>query len=507
MLTENPMRFLTDVFGLTTEKPADDDDSGTQTEPVASFVKTALLVSKEPIDLTGYTSVDGFAITGTVDDNCNRRFMWKIDGKVYKFTNGEATEYTKKITASNVLKDGNVSGALHSLASVPFFAGKKVYPIIALSASSEKESLPTCLLRIKATSTKDVLSKTFTSAIYPLTEDEGATPMIISCTPDITTKGSGSLKLKIRLRETLDDSSWTSYMDLNEAVDRSATAVQVQGAYTVTKTDGTDSVRLNSVIVEHTLGRALVSSGTADIMSTVADYDNDLNMCYTVVKHEPIKDATLDAYVNFMQPPKTRQVIPIGTGNGNRLEFVLGVDGVADKRIDTSSVIIYQNGIEIQNYSINSATSTVTINTQKNIPYHASYDYDHGVEQWRKMTLEEQEPINDGSGIVSSRFSYVLDDNKNMTVANVRLHMVRKSGTTTDASLPVATGKMQMTVLKHNAKPSTINITNSKQDWSYDADSNILCYTATKGTSPTLSYKWKGDDIIIYSWVTGFACA
>lgn len=499
MLTSNSMRFCTDVFGVT---QSEDEESSIS---VAAFQKKALLICKTSWDCSGFSSVDGFEISGEQQEDTDRRFMFKIGDKFYKFTGGVPVEYTGNTNVDGILKYGNTASAIGTLTSIPDFIGKKISPVIALESHNSSGAVPTVKMAIKRT--KGGSSKTThteESIVYELTDDD-TVPVITECVADTTCTGNGAVEVKIRLKK---NDSWSSYMDLNEAVEKEAEAVQVKATYSVSTTNGDDSAFLNYVAIDHTYGKAIVAAKNCNLFSKVVDYENDLSMCYTVVKHEPLRDSNIEAYVNFMKPPKTREITYIGTGNGSRKEFTLGVDGTADTNIDTTSIKIYEDDVEISDYSYSSATSTVTLVTTNKAIYTATYKYEHGVEEWRQMTLNEREPVNDGSGLQTSRFSYGFDSTDGMSTANVRLHLVRRSGTVSNnMSLGPATGKRQVRVLKHPAKESSIKATGTNLSLSYNPETNSVSYVAKAGTDISFSYSWVGENVIIYSWVTGFTVA
>lgn len=503
MIASNTMRFCTDEFGM--YSGGGDDDSGG--EIISAFAKTALLVAKSSWNFNNVRDIVGFNVEGAQPVNTDIRFMFKVDGTVYKFNGTTLTEFNGNLDANSVLANGNTRNELTALTNIPDFVGKRVSPICALKAPADNpDGMPTMKLTVKYTAANDKLVDTQESDVINLVEGT-AKPVISTCEANTTLKGDASVDVLIRLYV---DNVPTQYMSLSEAIGQEAQAVQFQITYKVTKTDGSDSAKLNSIVIEHTQGKAVVSDGTADIYTTVADYDNDLQMCYAVIRHEPLKDADITCYVNFMQPPKTRSLVPIGTGNGSRLEFVLGLDGTPDERIDTSSIKLYQDGLIITNYSYNSATSTVTLNTKKNAAYTASYKYNHGVEEWRQMTLQEREPFNDETGTVTSRFSYKLDgDFSGLSTSNVKIHLQRKKGSVKNGAVATCTGKKQMHVFYHRAKESTIKFTPDIGDdnWTFDEETNILTFVGSKGTELKASYSWVGEDIVIHSVAVGWACA
>ena len=511
MLTSNTMRFCTDVFGIidTSQETqtTQGDDTASSTEPVvAVFNKEALLVSKKAWNCTNKSEVSNIIVSGIQPANTDRRFIFKIDNKLWKFSGSTLVEYTYNENATDVLKYGNTAAQLTALTNIPSFVGKNVYPIIALSASSKADDFPTAKLQLKAKTSTDTLTDTQESIVYELT-DEDATPRIVEITANSTLTGSATVDIKVRLRTGVN--TWTSYMALPDAADKEANAVQFRIAYKVTRTDGTDSARVNSINVDHTLGKTVVSGENADLYSIVADYSNDLQMCYVVVRHDPLVDSRIEAYVNFMKPPKRRNVITIGTATGARQELVLGVDGVKDTNIDASSIELYADDTPITNFSYNSEVSTVVITEKKNKVISASYKYNHGVEEWLQMTKESTQPYNDAGDTVVSRFVYSLPDSQTAgkSTSNIRIRMVRPTGRVNQWKLGTGTGKRQLFVLKHQPKLSTLTFTESAIDWTYDPETHILSLVAPKNADIKISFTYQGESITLYSLAAGWSCA
>ena len=511
MLTSNTMRFCTDIFGIVDEsqdtESTQTDDSASSKEPVvATFNKEALLGSKKAWNCTNKSEVTGFVVSGIQPANTDRRFIFYFDGKYWKFSGSTLVEFAYTVNAANVLKYGNTAAQLSALSNITGFVGKKIYPFIALSATSTATDFPTVKLQLKTKTPTDVLTDIQESIVYELT-DEDATPRIAEITADSTLTGSGSVDIKVKLRTGTD--TWTNYMALPDAADKEANAVQFQITYKVTTIDGTDSAKVNSITVDHTMGKTVVSGETADLYSVVADYDNDLQMCYVVVRHDPLVDSKIEAYVNFMAPPKRRNVITIGTATGSRQEIVLGVDGVADTNIDASSIEIYADGSPVTNFSYNSEVSTVVLTAKKNKVIAASYNYNHGVEEWLPMTKEYTQPYNDEGDTVVSKFTYTLGnyETAGMSTSNVRIRMRRPTGKVNQYKIGTGTGKRQLFVFKHAPKVSTIKFTESAIDWSYNEDSHIMSLVAPKDSDIRVSFTYQGEPITIYSFAAGWSCA
>lgn len=528
MLVSSSMRFCTDIFGFieeeetqeTTEptQPVDPatDEPGTE-DPVeepeviskpskvdAPTYKKALLISKSALNCSNKTAVNQIIISGAQPSGSKRRFLWKIGDKFYKFSSGSLVEYTDDITVDNVLKDGNSPTGLNNLTNITDFVGKKIYPIIALRAPADAAEFPTAKIQVKASTTAETLTDVQETPQYELTNGS-AVPRIVAMTADTTITGNASVDIKVKIRDA--DEVWSDWMPLADSADREAAAVQFQFTYNVTKADGTESAAVNEIVVEHTMGRTVVSGDDADLYSTVNSYEVPLQLCYVTVRHSELIDSTIEAYVNYMHPPARRELIQIGVGNGDRQELVLGVGGVPDLNIDVSSILIWEDGEPKTNFEANSASGTVVLSAAKNAVIYASYDYNHDVEVWRPMSKISTEPYTDEESWVS-RYEYELPDSDatNKTIANVRLVLKRPSGKVTNQNLGKATGRLQLFALDHLAKKSSIKFTEAVEQ-SYDENSGILRVTGTRNKQLVVTYNWIGEELTVYGFSAGFSVA
>ena len=513
MLTGNTMRFCTDIFGLYTDLSDDTGDTqgGTSTEP-----KTAFFTSKTALDCTKKDEITKIIINGASgSDGSRRRFVFKIDDSYYTLKAGTGTlkAFTKELNWTNVIENGNTDTGLASLTGAPGFAGKKIYPIIALLAPADATEYPTVSLSLKTKTYTDTYSKTI---IYPddnekiiLAEDDADAPRITNIEIDSTCAGGGSIDVKIRFYDSLtgSPSTWSS---LEDAVDREAKAVQFQVTYKVTTLTASDSAKLNSISIDHTLGKTVVSSDSADIYTQTVSYDNNLKVAYCVIRHDPLLDATIDAYVNFSKAPKERANLQIGTATGSTQTLTLGANGVADTGIIASTLELSADDNPISEFSYNSEVSTVTFKAKKNTAVVANYQYERGDETWLKMKQTVTEPYNDIDQTLMTRYEYSLPDEytSESAIANIRLTLKKKTGTVSRANYGVTTGKKQVIKFRHKYKPSTIKFSDERIDWDYYPDSFMGIITAPEKDIPILfSGKWTGVAPVIYSLVAGFSVA
>ena len=509
MLTGNTMRFCTDIFGLYTD--LGDDTGGTSTEP-----KTALFTGKTALNCTNVDEVNKINIVGAAgSDGSQRRFVFKIDDAYYTLKAGTGTlkAFTKEPTLANVLANGNTAAGLEGLTSVPGFVGKKIYPIIALLAPADATEYPSVSLSLNTKTYTDTYSET---VIYPadnekiiLAEDNEDAPRITNIEVDSTCAGGGSVDVKVRFYDSLtgSPSTWSS---LDDAIDRDAKAVQFQVTYKVTTLTASDSAKLNSISIDHTLGKTVVSSDSADIYTRTVSYDNNLKVAYCVIRHDPLLDATIDAYVNFSKAPKERTNLQIGIATGSTQTLTLGANSVADTGIIASTLELFADDNPLSEFSYNSEVSTVTFKAKKNSAVIANYQYERGDETWLKMNQTLTEPYNDVDRTLMTRYEYSLPDEytSESAIANIRLVLKKKSGSVTNANCGVTTGKKQVIKLRHRYKPSTIKFSDDRIDWDYFPDSFLCIITAPAKDIPIkFSGKYVGVAPVIYSLVAGFSVA
>lgn len=492
------IRFATDTFGAPvafvdepiTPTPIDPDTPET---PAPAFMKSALLVSKVPLDCSVKAYVDQFIITGAEPANSARRLVFRIDGSLYYFKDGNLVTYPYAGAFDDIINHGNKVSTLAALRDITGFVGKLIYPLIALQAPSDADEFPTIKLALATRASTEQLVKKLDSPVYEL-DDDPQTLTDLQARVNVT--GGGDVGYTVRLR---NGDAWSNFMNLQDAVEQLADAVQFRIRYSVSNSSGSDSAQVERFIISHTSGQSVVTGHLARLFSAVASYAVDLRTCFAVIRHDPLIDAAIDAYVNFMPEPKHRELITIGTASGSRQEFQL-----PDSSIVPASIKLYQDGVPFFDFDFSTELSTVVLTGQRGSVITASYYYDYGAETWIKMTNEGTQPYNDEDGTYSTRFSYALpDDVTDKKISNVYFRLQKLGGTATQ-SLGSATGKTQLFTLEHKPVPSSIGF-DSNVSFSFDEASGILSCVAAKGSPLTVSYSWLGDSPIVYSFAAGWS--
>ena len=202
MLQNNTMRYGTDRF---------------------SFRKRALLTTQKPWNTAGSTDVEGFEISGVQPADSQRKLLFQVDGKTYKFNGTTLVEYTKEINVDNVLADGNTVAELNAISAVPEWVGKEIYPIIALDCAPDAAIIPAIKIALKTRCNADQFSKEEESAEYTLAAEAGNKPRIIEIVPNITVTGRGTCNVTVSLK---NEGEWSAYMSVTDAKNQEAEAIK-----------------------------------------------------------------------------------------------------------------------------------------------------------------------------------------------------------------------------------------------------------------------------------------
>ena len=422
------------------------------------------------------------------------------------------TEDSSKIDVHFVLANGNTPEQLALINSLSGFSGNYVYPIIALRSSGSAS--PTIKIGVKKQNFSNTLTEEFESEVY--TFGNGEMVRIDSADADIAVGGTGSVTVKAQLYDA-DGAKIGSYSTLDSIIEKEAASIQFKMNYAVTSVDEESFARVNKVVLSYSSLTNIVTvsedSTDVDLYTEVTDYEVPLQMCYVIVRHDPLVDSEIAAKVNFMRPPDKREYIKIGQATGVSQELTLGLNGVADPKIIGSSIKIYANETELSNFVFNTETSTVVVSATSGKIVYATYEYNHDVEVWHDMTIDATEPYNPKDGTCATRFIFTLPDADatDKCISNVRLTLKRKTGSVTAENLGTITTHRKLITLKH--QPSgvvTFNPTNTARKVSQqkvDVDTYAIRLNSGSSTTVKAAYEWVGNPIVVHSVVCGWSVA
>lgn len=479
MLQYNTMRFGTDEF-----KP---------------FIKQALLVSNAPLNLTAYNRLDSILALGDEPEGSKRRFMFKMDNKVYKFSGQNLVEYTGSVTLDNVLSNGNSAAQIANVSNNAQLVGKNIYPIIALY--TETELLPTAKIVANASFVQEVLDDVV-EHLPMYFHDEIVDPegrrvegKILGFSWDIDINGDAEAGFKVKL---LQNGEWTDYMTLTEAKGQNAKGIRPKYYYHVDAFNGTNSVKIRKFAAHWSPELNFkVYGDTAYLTSVGKNFNLDLKSCVLVVRHEPLDGGSLAADVSFQ---KKRKTVTGKVLDGN-LSAAKKTFTLEDKFLP-HTLKLYINGTRTTDFTFDTATNSVTIpfdSSRHGIDntVTADYTYDADEETWLPMTADAAEPAD--NGLYTTRF-FLENTADNKKLGAIRLAVTR--GRDVKSKSYTATGEEQSVTFSR--EPDDIEC--DADSWVFDDDTNTLTFTSTKDSTVNVSYSWHGQTPVIRGWQAAFTC-
>jgi len=436
------------------------------------FKKFALLKSKNCFDFTYDTSVAGFDIGGTEPENTRRRIIFQIDDKLYYFGNSGLTEYERRGEIEDILEYGNTVGELLSLENVNEFAGKKVFPIIALDAPADSPVFPKIKLGVKVNSYNDVYTKYIYSPVYTLPGNA----KIYDIKESKFTNGNGTATVQCQLDGAGD------WLYTVEAAGKTASKIQFRTQFILSTLDGSDFAKVNSVKTFYTTDKDKLSGSTMEIISLPQDYPDDLKTFAALIKHSELVDCEIKAYVNVSQTLYRENVFQ--TPNGETL--YLSFNGVVDKNINADSIRLFDGDKPVTNFYFDTENSSVNLLQLPTGEIFASYE-STTAENWQELQGD------------SSRFTLNSLAGK---IAAVKFVITRFSGVSDALQIGTGTGKLQTFALPHRAKIETLTCS---APFKYDEEAQILKVVAPVDEPIYISYEWQGQFPKIYSYIWGAA--
>ena len=463
-----------------------------------SYTNDGILKSKQPINTLDKSNVLGFDFKGIEPENTMRKVVFKVDGTWNKLIINEGTATmqalkTQEITAESVLNEGNSISELTSVTSIPEFAGKLIYPAVALRDDGA-EVMPTFGMTVKAEidTTVNVYSFTGYSQEYSLSAGEDV--QVVNVVAETETTGEGNVVVTARLKQ---GGKWTDYMALSDTAMKQASALQLKAVYTVTNTDGSQSAKVKNVTIRYTTSGATVNGVSTDIVTKTQRFTNDLVYAHCYVKHKKLQDAVIDAYCSLRKRPKSKSLYQFGNGTG-----VLNTYKLPDAGINQDTLSVYVDGKAVYDFGYNTETSEITLTADKDTALSASYEYGWEMSEWIKM-VQGVSQVNDSGGY-TTEYSYTVPTHEGYeyTVTAIKYSLVRPEGTITEETIGVGTGKRQMIELPHFAKKETIVCDGA---WSYDYDRRLLTIIAPEGEDIVISYDWIAETPKVYAISAGWA--
>ena len=383
---------------------------------------------------------------------------------------------------ADILQYGNTVAELLALENVNAFAGKKVFPIIALAAPSTADVFPKIKIAVKWQSYNDI----YTGYKYtPIFQIPGEKPLITAVRKLFTTAGNASEITEVRIKKITGD--WTDWQQYLNAENQIATAIQFRTKFVLSTLDGTDSASIDKISVNFISDSTKNASEFQTFFTNLQNYDADLKTCYLLVKHSPLDNADISAAVSFAPISDRVENVFLGLTDGTSQNFTFA--NLNGKIIAQDSIHVELDGVPTFNFDFNTGNSTITLQADAGKVVTASFDC-FNAENFIQM---EREFIS----AEKTRFTCRAAEN-NLREAVVKFTVTKKSGKVEEYQIGTGNGSKQIFALDY--KPLKFNC-----DAPYKLRGQILQTAAAIADPVNVSYTWTGSLPQIRSFIAGFA--
>ncbi|MDR1979789.1 MAG: hypothetical protein LBQ42_13720 [Synergistaceae bacterium] len=455
------------------------------------------------LDYSLATTINGFTIAGEAPENTSRAVAFLLSETWVKLNSDGSTAAlpTQKLTVDSLLAEGNAPEDLPAVTSVPSFTGQRIGLAYALWAEDPEGDMPSVSVVGNAISNQTVLTQVEASPTFTI---NGVLKVVDTRTD---TTGGGSVLTEARTSAD-GGSTWTEWGDPEELIGTDVGSMQLRATLTVV-TPNSDAAAISSAALTYTPDGASSTSeiGTVSVVSLTEDWHDDLSVCNLTLYHQPLVNASIRAYVAFRNETTyaTREVVGTGTGAPQAYTFV-HQGGI---KLDT--VQAYVDGVQVYNFTADTAAGTITLTAAAGSLVSVNYEYGWESEDWRQMTLSEnRQSVN---GQEQSRFVYSIPPEQlaNQTVATVKIELETKEDSVTNETVGVGTGSAKSYRLSHYVKDQSIalfanGINIQTGNWFIsDVDAQVVTVLAPQGTTITANYNWISETPVIYKYIAIFA--
>lgn len=456
-----------------------------------------VIVSDGPLlDCSNASSVKGFEIDSNLPNITNCFVLFYLDSKWVKLDSaGAALEVNTSSPDFETLQShGNTPAELLSLTNIPAFVGKRIGFAVGLSSNDPANALPKIKFALKCENDSQILQ---TSQISPVYTFDNA--KIVSITPDFKTSGNGNITITAAIN---GEDNWR---DINSISGTDITSIQFKANFSIGNISSENYATLNSIKLIYAVKNSITEGyTTGELISNTENWFMNVHDCRLTLKHSPLENSNIRAFVSMRKAPKLIRGENIGIGSGARKTFQLA--NTSGVRYD--SVKLYFDNVQtFENYEINSQVARITCNAPEGVIVSCDYECDWDAETWRELSLKNRIALNDCD---QSEFSLALDDD-NLSVCAVKISLETSKGSITRETIGKGTGKTQTYKLSHKVDDGNISIFQNNAALSaknfrlHDDDTQFISIAANNGATLTASYNWISEAPIIYQFAAVFS--
>ncbi len=391
------------------------------------------------------------------------------------------------VTLSNF---GNTPESLLGISDFNILVGKKVGVAFGLKTDNIKTSVPKIKIGFKVTYNDKILTYTEYSQKYLFD-----TPIVINyASVDKTEFSGGNVNVTAQVDKV--DGSRSNYMSLQNLRGQKVTGIQFKADYSVPEI-GSAYSKVNQASIIYS-PNSYVTSGlnSGEIITITQNWFRKIKQVRMNVKHTPLIDTRMTAYVAFRSEPVLIKSETLGIGDGTRKAFSLShKEGIFHDKVK-----IYYDGVQnFSDFEINTQAGVIYCTAPKGVLVSCDYEYGYDYETWQELALTEQYGLDDYE---RTEFRLNIPDNtKSVCALKVKLTMT--DGKILNEHIGSGTGYLTTYKLSHKVKDGDITVLSNgaalaNSNWALMDDTQYVKIAAEKNATLSASYDWISETPEIY---------
>lgn len=397
---------------------------------------------------------------------------------------------------------GNTISELVNLTDIPAFVGKKILAAIGLCSEDPDNAIPKVKFSVHASSDSQIMNTSELSPVYNLGEEA----MLADIQCDSSCTGSGAISLTAQ--GILEDGSVTGFLPLTELTGRKLSGVQIKADYSVK--DFQSTAKINSLRILSKTESSIIVNGdgaaSGEIISCTQDWFLNVNHCRMNIRHSPLNDSKIEAYVSIRKRPADNRGEQLGIGSGKKTTYQLK----NKNKVKYDSVKLYFDDVQvISGFEFNAQVGRITCTPPEGVIVSCDYESDWDSENWQKMNLTERYSLDDYD-VSEFRFSRPEDDSENKSVCAVKIVIVSSAGHSDKENVGNGTGISQTYRLNHKVRDGNITLYDNgavmdSRKYSLKEDPQYISIACANGHVITASYDWVSESPEVYQFISVFS--
>ncbi len=450
--------------------------------------------SNSILDFSRVTSITAINVLGSQPPNTARYIAFNINGQWGKLSSAGAfvSFSDNSPDFENLELYANTPTELAAISSASGLAGTSCGVAIALSSTDPDNAIPTCGLSFTCLTDTQQLTTIELSPEYSL----GSNSQIISFTADTSTADGGAVDLSAKI--TRQDGTASDWITLPDLVGEKATTIQFKADLSA-RTLGVSTAKVNSTAIVYSDNNTIISGANkGEVISLTEDWYMPVKSCRLTVKHSPLENSSLAAFIAFRASPVQVSKEYIGIGSGGRKVFQLA--NTSGLKYDTLK-LYYDNVRVYSDFEFNCQAGRITCSAPEGVIVSCDYEYGWTDEIWQEMSAASTLSFEDYDQ-TEYRFT---GNQEGLSVCALKLEISMSTGHIDNELLGKATGGTQSFRLNKRINDGRIYVfvetaPLSNKNWTLLDDPQYIAVSAAAGKNIYASYDWISEPVNIYEY-------